>query len=239
MKQDHLGFILKGDELRYVINILYEQHFTGELPTSILEIFIQNLNVVSSITKKNEEVLEELGIAASKLKDIQDNEIYVKCKILENNISSGNIRAELIFKERPIISPNVFFSYINQQCNSKITIVGERKGSYILTIICTAYGIGQIFKFLKYLTGNSLEICKNGIIIKELITNKEFRDKYKKQVINDTLNTNNKGTIDQQAGITINKTINNVESSVFANIIKSPNYGGYDHDNLCKINIIN
>ncbi len=239
LKQDHLGFLLKRDELRYVINIIHEQHSTGELSSLILDTFIKRISSVNSITTKNKQVLDELCIEASKLKDIQDKEILAACKNIENNITSERITAELIFKEKPTIDPEVLFSYINQQCNSNIKIVSERKGSYILVIIGTLYAITQILRLFKYLTGNSLEIYKNSVILKELIVNAELRRKYKKRVLSKTLNTNDKENINQHLSIVINQISSNIDTSMFKDIIRSPNYGGYDRNNLSKINIIN
>lgn len=237
IKQDCAGFILKGDELKYVINILNEQHIMGELPSSILHIFIKRLKSINnkSVTK-NRDILESLYITSSKLKDIQDAEIYTVSKFFNDNFANDTITAELVFKEKPLFEPYIFFSCINQQTDTNIRIVRERKGSYIVTIICTSYAIGQILKFIKYLTGNSLEIYKNGVIIKELLTNKEFRSKYNMKVLNDLIDVGTKRNGNQHTHVAINQKIN---IAMFVDVIKSHDCGGYNHNNLSKLDIIN
>lgn len=237
IKQDSAGFIIKGDELKYLINILNEQHTMGELPSSILCIYIERLKSINnnSVTK-NREILENLYITASKLKDIQDVEIYNISKFLEDNFTNETITAELVFKEKPLMDPYRFFSCINQQSDSNIRIVHERIGSYIVTIICTSYAIGQILKFIKYLTGNSLEIYKNGVAIIELLTNKEFRRKHKKKVLNDFIDIGSQSNKPQHIHVAINQNIN---IAVFTDVIKSHDCGGYNHNNISKIDILN
>lgn len=240
IKENNLGFLLKGDELRYIINILYEQYAIGELPSLVLETFIERINSASNnntITTKNKDIIEKLCIAAFKLKESQDREINSVCRLLNDNFKKDNITAELVFKEKPIVSPLSFLSFVNQQYGTSIKVVGERNGSYIVDIISELSGICLILSLLKGLTGNPLKIYKNGILLKSMI-NKEFRNKYKQKVLHEAIQSHDKVSINQNISITINHTTINIDAPEVTNIVILPNCGGYDCANFIKVNII-
>jgi len=238
--QNKAGFLIKANELQFVINILYELKETSKLPILILDNYICKIDsLINKVEIKNQMLLLNLKNIVILLKNLQEEELYSLC----DNISVKNqqINAELIFKESPKIAPDKFLSDVCNYYSVEINILGYRKGSYIVTIACSAIVLRKILKLIKDLTGNLLEIYNNVVILKELVTNSNYREEYNKNILNKAINKSDNNEKKQELitniSINIDNSVNVLsETQCFSYIVNSIDYGGYGKDNFHRIN---
>jgi uncharacterized protein YjbI with pentapeptide repeats len=239
IKQNELGFLMKVDELQFLINIFYELKNNGELSILTLENYISKIETMSdNLLEKNKSLLLNLKNTAIQLKNIHEEELYALYNLLNKNRQT---KAELIFKEKPRISPEQFFSDINNCYSIEIKIHGSREGSFIIEIVCGTVILYKIIEVIKNLTGNPIEIYKNGVVLKELIRSREFRKKIKKGVLDEVINKSSKEPNNKNrnnVSITVINAITISSASYwFPYLINASDSGGYGSNNLHKINI--
>jgi uncharacterized protein YjbI with pentapeptide repeats len=235
IQQNNYGFLLKADELRFIINILYEQDSNGELPSLALGNFINRINnAMENSLNKNKLILSDLMNAALGIKNEHDKDIYELCSALEEKTEAY---AELFFHEKPDVDPEVFFADVNLWSSSDIKIQEYRKGSFIVIIACGIYALCKLLGLLRDLTGNPVEVYKNGVLLKEIIANSKYRKQLKKSVLAEALKEGEK--VDHK-NIKISLTASNstmTSSLLFSYITTSTNCGGYGKDNFNRIDI--
>jgi uncharacterized protein YjbI with pentapeptide repeats len=237
IQQNSYGFLLKADELRFIINILLEQDSNGELPSLALDNFINRINnIIDHSLDKNKLVLSDLMNAALKLKTEHDNSIYELCSLLEENIEAY---AELFFHERPEVDPEIFFDDLNSWSSSDIKIQEYRKGSFIVIIVCGVYALCKLLALLRDLTGNPVEVYKNGILLKEIIASSKYRKQLKVSVLAEAVKESEEANDkDVKINLTTSSfTMSTSQAQMFSYITSSTNYGGYGKDNFNRIDI--
>lgn len=236
IKQNELGFLMKTDELQFLTNIFHELNANRELPTLVLENYISKIGEMKDDNlEKNRQLFLNLKNTVIQLKNIQEEGLNNLFNFFELN---QQIRGEFVFQEKPNISPEQLFSDINDCYSVNIKIFEIREGSFIVEIICGTAVLIKVLDLIKKLTGNSLEIYKNGVVLTELIKNREFRKGYKKQILNETIKEENLIETKEVAIKNINNSITTTSAiDWFPYMINETDSGGYGRNNLYKVNI--
>lgn len=237
IQQNNYGFLLKTDELRFIIDILYEQDSNGELPSLALRNFINRINdVINHSLDKNKLILSDLMNAALKLKTEHDNNICELCSMLKEKTDAY---AELFFLERPEVDPKIFFDDLNSWSSSDIRIQEYRKGSFIVIVVCGVYALCKLLTLLRDLTGNPVEVYKNGVLLKEIIASSKYRKQLKKSVLAEAVKEDEEAD-DKNTKISLTANsfaMTTSQAQIFSYITTSTSYGGYGKDNFNRIDI--
>lgn len=237
IKQVECDLLLKADEMRFVVNVISDENNIEGVPTLVLENFINKiLAIINNTSDKNRAVLSELMNETALLKVEQDNEIQTVCSIVDRYL---NIKADIVFLEKPQIDPMKFISDINTFCSCEIKIIEYRSGSFIVEVMCAASCFVAFVKIIKTLTGNLLTIYDNCIQIREIATNPEYRRIYNESVLTRDIKDAKTGNKNVRS---IFAKADNMSSTMecshhFSYVTSSTNYGGYGKSNLYRVEI--
>jgi uncharacterized protein YjbI with pentapeptide repeats len=239
VKQNNYGFLLKADELLFIINILREQENNGELPLLVLENYIEKINsVLNNSLDKNKDVLSNLMNTAIQLKVIQEQKLLEQYSIFDDDLENS---VELVFNKKPEIDPEKFFADISRCYSTEIKIIGYKDGSFIIKAICTTFAICKILELIKSLTGNVIEIYKNSVVLREMVTNPDYRKQLERTALSKAIEGAENSEfkmISIDSLVTFNNTIvNSSKAQVFSYLTELPDYGGYGNNNFYKIDI--
>jgi uncharacterized protein YjbI with pentapeptide repeats len=236
IRQNEIGFLMKANEIQFLINIFNELKESGELPILILDNYIAKIEeMTDNISDKNKALLINLKNNAMLLKSVQEEELFILNSIL---ITYEQVKAEFIFKEKPSISPEQFLTDINNCFSSNAKILESREGSFIVEIICGGVVLYKIMEVIKNLTGNPVEIYKNGVVLQELIKNREFRKKIKKRTLDEAINKSINDPNSNKISTTLADTATVSSAfSWFSYLYTTNDSGGYGSNNLFRINI--
>ncbi len=241
------GFLLKKDEITYFKRVLSELKNENLLPQANLinllkelQTLIQNLNA-----EKNELILIDLYNHCYFL----NQEIYSELESLQHCFTKDEIlQVELIFKEEPNLdfAELMYRISVNQGLSLSYKEIKREKGSFLMYFEIASLLLVSFLSILKFLTGASLKVLKDFILISAILSNKDVRKRLVDKYIGNLDNQKGSVSLDNQkntpVAIKVN-VVNNIyndaskNQELYFDILNEKKNKGYNAENILQANI--